>query len=89
MVVVDPSDSSFIPVDWSDVVGESALDTVDHAAPTGLTRVSQAHDTGTASSAFRMTGWAHGRTYHIECTATLTNGEIYARVVPVLALNGI
>ena len=89
MVVVDPSDSMFILVDWTDVVGESALDTVDHVAPSGLVRVSQTHDPVESTSAFRMTGWVHGQVYQVECTATLSNGEIYARVVPVVAFNGV
>ncbi len=88
IVLLDPSDSALITVDWSDILATGiTLTAVDHTVPSPLTRVGQTFDGGTGLSQVKVSGAAHGVRYMIEAQATLSNGEIINRQFPALGWN--
>lgn len=86
--LVHPSDSASIPLDWSDVLGDSlTLSSVTHTLPAGLTKVSESTDTANGLSQVTVSGATHGQLYHIQAAATLSDGQVVTRVIPARAFN--
>lgn len=83
MILIDPSDVATIPIDWSDALPATSpltlLSTVTHTATSPVVVVAQS-DTTTTSQA-KVSGGVHGKTYRLQATAVLTNGETINRHV--------
>lgn len=88
IVLLDPSDSALITIDWADVLIDAVtLSAVTHTVPSGLTKVSEAVDLGNGRSQVKVSGAQHGIPYMIEAQATLSNGEVINRQFPARGWN--
>ncbi len=88
VVLLDPSDSALITIDWADVLAIGVtLSAVTHIVPTGLTKVTEAQDLANGKSQVKVSGAAHGLMYMIEAQATLSNGEVINRQFPARGWN--
>ena len=88
IVLLDPSDSSLITIDWADVlINAVTLSAVTHTVPAGLTKVSEAIDVPNGRSQVKVSGATHGSAYMIEAQATLSNGEVINRQFPARGWN--
>lgn len=85
MIVLDPSDVVNVTITWENL-GVATIASVAYTAPAGLTVTGQGNTSTT--SAFRISGMAHGLTYQVEAQATLSSGETLNRNVPIRAFNG-
>ena len=89
IALIDPGDSAFFELDWTDVLAEGdALSSVTHALPSGLTKVSETTDVQTSRSFVRVTGATHGQLYLVEAAAVLGSGETINRQFPLRCFNG-
>ncbi len=88
IVLLDPSDSAIITVDWSDALASGiTLSSVTHTVPSPLTKVSESTNTSTGQSQVRVSGAVHGSMYMIEAQATLSNTEVINRQFPARGWN--
>lgn len=89
IVLLDPSDSALITVDWSDVLtgGLTLLGSVTHTVPSPLSKVSESTNAGAGLSQVKVSGAVHGALYMVEAQATLSNGETINRQFPVRGWN--
>lgn len=88
VVLLDPSDSAFVTIDWSDVLsGGLTLGAVTHTVPSPLTKISESTDALLGLSQVKVSGAVHGGLYMIEAQSTLSNGETVNRQFPVRGWN--
>lgn len=87
IVLTSPGDNIDVGFTWSGL-GSATLSNVVHAAPTGLTKVSESTDTVAGTSMVRLSGWVHGGLYQVTATATLSTGRTLERSATVRAFAG-
>lgn len=86
--LVNPSDSAQVVLDWTDVLGTTlTLASVVHTVPAGLTKVGETTDVANKLSQVTVSGAVHGQMYQVAAAATLSDGQVVNRVVPLRAFN--
>lgn len=85
----DPDTTIDVPFDWTDSIGGGiTLSSVTHTPPTGLTKVSEVTNAGSALSSVRVSGGTNGALYIVEAVGTLSSGEFVSKRGPVRVLAG-
>lgn len=88
IVLLDPSDDAVITIDWADVLnGVVSLAGVVHTVPSPLSKGTESTNSSTGLSQVKVSGAVHGTLYMLEASATLSNGEIINRQIPVRGWN--
>jgi hypothetical protein len=89
VVLLDPSDNVLVTFQWTDMPAGATLSGVVHSVPSPLVKGVESTNAGQATSTVKVgAGTAvHGQRYMLEAQATLSNGEVLNRQVPVLVWN--
>jgi len=84
VILVDPSDIPVISFDWTDALPSGVLvASVVHSVSSPLTLVFESTVPASNLSTAKVSGWQHGKTYLVQATATLDNGETINRAATV------
>lgn len=84
IVLYNPSDTIIVTFDWNaDLATGITVTSVVHTVPAPLTKISEATNAGAGQSQVKFSGGVHGEIYQILGAATLSEGEVLNRAVPV------
>lgn len=84
IVIANPADKITITFDWTaDLVAGITVASVVHTVPAPLSKDSESTSTVTGQSQVMFHGVVHGEIYQILGSATLSDGEVLNRRVPV------
>lgn len=84
IVLFNPGDTLIVTFDWNaDLVTGITVTSVVHTVPAPLSKLSETTNSGTGQSQVKFSGGAHGEIYQILGAATLSDGEVLNRAVPV------
>lgn len=84
IVLINPADTTIITFDWNaDLATGITIVSVVHTVPAPLSKLSDVTNTGAGQSQVKLTGGVHGEIYQIAGAATLSDGEVLNRAVPV------